>query len=40
MSTEKGRIPASVGKVDSGRVPKKGLGGYREIVESERGLEN
>ena len=34
--TEKGRIRASAGKVESGRVPEKGSGEYRERVESER----
>ena len=33
MSTGKGRILASVGKVESGRVPKKGPGEYWEMVE-------
>ena len=36
MSTGKGRIPTSVGKVESGGVPKKGLGEYREMVKSGR----
>ena len=36
MSTGKGRIPASVGKVEFEQVPEKGLGMYREMVESER----
>ena len=36
VSTEKGRITASVKKVESGRVPEKGLGEYRERVESEQ----
>ena len=40
MSTGKGRIPASAEKVESGRVPKKGPGEYREMVESGRVLEN
>ena len=32
MSTEKGRITASVKKVESGLVPEKGLGKYRRRV--------
>ena len=36
MSTEKGRITVSVKKVEFGRVPEKGLGEYRERVESEQ----
>ena len=36
MSIGKGRIPTSAEKVESGRVPKKGLGMYRERVESGR----
>ena len=35
VSTGKGRNPTSVGKVESGKVPKKGSGEYREMVESE-----
>ena len=34
MSTGKGRIMASVRKVESGLVKEKGLGEYRERVES------
>ena len=34
MNTGKGRITASVKKVESGRVPEKGLGEYRKRVES------
>ena len=33
MSIGKGRIPVSVGKVESGGVPKKGPSEYREMVE-------
>ena len=36
MSTEKGRITTSVKKVESGRVQEKGLGKYRERVESKQ----
>ena len=36
MSTGKGRILASVGKVESRQVPKKGPGEYQEMVESGR----
>ena len=36
MSTGKGRIPASVRNVESGRVLKKGPGEYREMEESRR----
>ena len=32
----KGRIRASAGNVESGRVPEKGSGEYQERVESER----
>ena len=35
----KGKIWVSAGKVESGRVLKKGLGEYREMVESRRVLE-
>ena len=40
MSTGKCRIPASAEKVEFGRVPKKGPGEYREILESGRVPEN
>ena len=36
MSTGKGRITVSVRKVESEGVPEKGLGEYRERVESEK----
>ena len=36
MSAEKVEIQASTRKVESGRVPKKGSGEYRERVESGR----